>query len=105
NGKISVCSHSETEQQSLLDFIGIENKEPVFESSVNFESTPNSQWQNFSPTADFSYNSDYSGHLTHDIVYGLTYKTKKLSELETGSKTFHTHTQHVKIFFDFFCHN
>jgi len=87
NGKISVCRYSENQQQSLLNFFGIENKDPVFESSVNFESTPDSLWQNFSPTADFSYDSDYSGHLTKDIVYGLTYKTKKLPVLETGSKT------------------
>lgn len=87
NGKISVCRYSENKQQSLLEFIGITNEESVFETSVNFEGAPDSLWQNFSPTADFSYEGDYSGHLTKDIVYGLTYKTKKLSELETGSRT------------------
>ncbi len=87
NGKISVCRYSENKQQSLLDFIGITNEESLFETTVNFEGTPDSLWQNFNPTSDFSYDSDYSGHLTKDIVYGLTYKTKKLSVLETGSRT------------------
>src|SRR5690606_9312943 len=87
NGKISVCRYSENKQQSLLDFIGIINRKSVFETTVNFEGTSDSLWQNFNLTSDFSYNGDYSGHLTKDIVYGLTYKTKKLSQLETGSRT------------------
>lgn len=87
NGKISVCRYSENKQQSLLDFIGPTNKESVFETTVNFEGAPDSLWQNFNPTSNFSHNSNYSGHLTKDIVYGLTYKTRKLSELETDSRT------------------
>jgi hypothetical protein len=87
NGKISVCRYRENSQQSLLDFIGVKNKKPVFEASVNFERTPGSFWQNINPVTDFSYNGKYSGHLTRNIEYGLTYKTKKLPELETGSRT------------------
>lgn len=87
NGKISVCRYSENKQQSLLDFMGVTNEESVFETSVDFESTPDSLWQNVNSTAAFSYESEYSGHLTKDIVYGLTYKTKNISELETGSRT------------------
>ncbi|MBE9467356.1 MAG: glycosyltransferase family 39 protein [Bacteroidetes bacterium] len=87
NGNISVCRYSESNQQSLLDFIGIKNKEPVFETSVNFDITPDSLWQNFNSTIDSSYNSGYSGHLTSDILYGLTYKSTNLPELETSSRT------------------
>lgn len=88
NGKITVCKYSEGDQQSILDYIGMKNKKPVYETSVNFESTPDSLlWQNFNSTADFSYNSGYSGHLNNGIEYGLTYKTKKLPELESSSRT------------------
>lgn len=87
NGKILVCKYSEKKQIGLLNFMGITNKDPIFETSVDFEKTPDSLWQNVNPISDFSYDSNYSGHLTNEIVYGLTYKTKDFPELETENRT------------------
>ena len=76
NGRISVCTISENNTQSLLDFIGLKITDSVFEKKVTFEGTPDSLWQNFYPTESCAYNSRFSGHLTPDVVYGLTYRTK-----------------------------
>jgi len=87
NGKISVCTFSVNNQQDLLDFIGLNKKKPVFEKSVTFENKPDSLWQNFNPTDRYAFTGALSGHLTPDIVYGLTYKTKHLPELKNNSRT------------------
>ncbi len=87
NGKISVCKYTTDKQQSLLDFLYLEKKTPVLEKFVSFENTPDSLWQNFNPTNTCNYNSEFSGHLTPDIVYGLTYKTKNIPELKTVPRT------------------
>jgi hypothetical protein len=87
NGKISVCTISENKSQSLLDFIGLKDREPAFEKTVTFERTPDSLWENFNPTDTFAYKSGFSGHLNPDVDYGLTYKTKYLPELTMSSRT------------------
>ncbi len=87
NGKISICRYSENSQQSLFDFLGLENKKPQFETSVNFDSTLGASWYNLHTTAYLSHNSGYSGHLKSNIEYGLTYKTKNCPELESSSRT------------------
>ncbi len=87
NGKISVCTLSDNNQQSLLGFIGLNMKEPVFAKAVTFENKPDSLWQNFNPSDRFTFSGTSSGHLTSDIVYGLTYKSKHLPELKNNSRT------------------
>jgi hypothetical protein len=87
NGRISICTLSKNNKQSLLDFMRLNSRESVFEKYVTFDNIPDSLWQNFNPIDDFGYNSVNSGHLTSDIVYGLTYKTKSLPELKTSVRT------------------
>jgi hypothetical protein len=87
NGKISICTLSDNNQQSLLDFIGLNKKEHVFAKTVTFENTPDSLWQNFNPSDRYAISGIMSGHLTPNIVYGLTYKSKHLPELKSNSRT------------------
>ena len=87
NGKISVCRLSLNNQQSLLDFIGLNKKQAVFAEKVTFENAPDSSWYNFNPSDRCASSGKSSGHLTPDIVYGLTYKTKHLPVLKSNSRT------------------
>ncbi len=87
NGKISVCTLTDNNQQSFLDFIGLNKKESIFTNTISFENKPDSLWQNFNPSDRFAFSGTSSGHLTPDIVYGLTYKSKHLPELKDNSRT------------------
>lgn len=87
NDKISICTLSLNNQQDLMDFIGLNHKKKVFEKIITFENTPDGLWQNFNPTDKFAYSGTKSGQLTPDIVYGLTYKTKHLPELQNNAHT------------------
>ena len=87
NGKISVCTLSDNYQQSLLDFLGLNKKEPVITKTVSFENKPDSLWENFNPSDRYTFSGTSSGHLTSDIIYGLTYKSKHLPELKNNSRT------------------
>lgn len=87
NGKISICERASNNRQSLLDFMGLNEKKPQFEKSVNFENVPDSLWQNLNPSDKYAFSDSLSGHLTPSITYGLTYKTKDLPELKTNSRT------------------
>jgi hypothetical protein len=87
NGNFSVCTLSDNHDQSLLDFIGLNKKEPVYAKTVTFENKPDSLWQNFNPSYRYAFSGASSGHLTSDIVYGLTYKSKYLPELKNNART------------------
>lgn len=87
NGKISICTLSVNNQQSLFDFIGLNEKKSVFEKSVSFENEPDSLWRNYNPTDRYAFSGQNSGHLSQDIVYGLTYKTIDLPEITMVSRT------------------
>lgn len=81
NGKISVCRYSKNVlNQSLQDFIGISGKEPVFKTTISYESDTllNGEWQNTKATDDFSFSGKKSGVLDIDMTYGITFKTKDL---------------------------
>lgn len=87
NGKISVCTLSTNLHQTLLDFIGLNEKKAIFERDVDFEKNPGVFWQNYEPTYQKSYSGSASGLLHPDILYGLTYKTNQFSELQEKSRT------------------
>lgn len=87
NGKISVCTLSHNNKQSLISFLGLSKKQPVFKTSVTFETQPDSLWSNINPTSKNACTGNSSGHLTPDIVYGLTYKSKHLPVLQNNSRT------------------
>ena len=86
NGKISVSTYATNNQQTLFEFIGLNNKIPLIEKMASFDSIPDSLWQNINTTDDFSFTGALSGHLTSDITYGLTYKSKKLPALKTSAR-------------------
>lgn len=87
NRKISVCKLSNDNQQNLLDFLGLYDKEPVFKRSLTFEKKPDSLWYNYNSVNTYAYDGEFSGHLANNIAFGLAFKTKLLSELETNSRT------------------
>jgi len=87
NGRISVCEPAQNNQQSLLDYLGLNKKTPVFTKLVNFEMNPDTLWHNYNPTGRYSFSGSYSGHLTPDLKHGLAFKTKNLPELSMRSRT------------------
>ncbi|WP_116109190.1 ArnT family glycosyltransferase [Lewinella sp. IMCC34191] len=87
NGRLAVCRFTENNEQSLLDFMGVKDTGPVLKEFVDFENDPDPSWQNFHPVADQAYRGEYSGHVTSDMTYGLTYRSKNLPELRTASRT------------------
>ncbi len=93
NGRISVCEPVENNQQSLLDYLGLDKKTPVFSEFVNFEMNPDTLWHNFNPTDRYSFSGSYSGHLTPDLKHGLAFKTQNLPELSTRSRTLLFHAR------------
>lgn len=86
NGKISVCKHSNNKKQSLLDFIGLTCKKSLFTKIETFENTNDSSWQNINKSYKYAKSGNSSGHLTPDIIYGLTYQTKNLPALKSSSR-------------------
>ena len=79
NGKISVCVLSDSISKNTLNkFLGIEDKTQVFGAKMTYDTIVNESWQNINSTSDFSFSGANSGFLTHDMTYGLTYKTKDL---------------------------
>lgn len=87
NGEISVCTLSKNNKQNLLDFMGLSNRKIVFEKQVSFDTIPDILWQNFNSTDNFAFQSKASSHLTADVIYGVSYKTRNLPELETNART------------------
>lgn len=88
NGKISVCTLSDTiNRQTMLGFLSLNENETVFKSYIDFDSEPDSSWQNINLTNEVAYSGSSSGHLTPDMEYGLTWKTDSIPELLTGSRT------------------
>jgi len=79
NEKISVCVLSDSiSNNTLYKFLGIEDKTQVFGAIMTYDTMVNESWQNINSTSDFSFSGTNSGFLTHNMTYGLTYKTKDL---------------------------
>lgn len=88
NGNISIYTRSDSLlNQSLIDFLGLHNKYPVFESIMTYDTISNEPWQNTQSTSDFSYSGNKCGVLTQDMLYGLTYKTQKLEAISKSQRT------------------
>jgi len=87
NGKISVCKLTDNNQQSLLEFIGLKNKEVLISKNVTFESVPGRLWRKFNRNNAYAYEGNYSGYLQADCDYGLTFKAENPAILKTNSRT------------------
>ncbi|MBN2347684.1 MAG: glycosyltransferase family 39 protein [Bacteroidales bacterium] len=87
NEKISVCVLSDSlKNQSLMGFLGLEGKSPVFRSIMNYDTVVSDYWQNTQSTSEVYFNGTKSGQLIPEMLYGLTYKTKNLQEITTGKR-------------------
>ena len=87
NDNILICKLSDNyKKQTLLKFLGLENKAPVFQAIQSYDSIPNKSWQNTQSTSDIFYSANKSGVLTPDMTYGLTYKTVKIKGITEVGK-------------------
>jgi len=88
NGNISICTHSDSLlDQTLIGFLGLGDKYPVFESIMSYDTISNNLWQNTQSTSDLSYSGNKCGILTQDMLYGLTYKTQQLEAISKSQRT------------------
>lgn len=87
NGKISVCILSaDMTNQSLLGFMELENKIPVFERTMTFDTIVDNHWQNTQSTSKVYHSGGSSGYLNKDMTYGLSFKTKDLKVITEKSR-------------------
>lgn len=83
NGKISICKLSKIEnKQTLLGFIGIENKIPSFESIITFDTIADNHWQNTQITSSYRFSGKNAGFINNTMEYGITYKSSDIKELK-----------------------
>ncbi|NLA24304.1 MAG: glycosyltransferase family 39 protein [Bacteroidales bacterium] len=88
NGKISIYTRSDSvSNQSLIDFLGLNKKEPVFSQTLSFDNQIDSLWQNVNTSNKYALSDVKSGYIAADMVYGLTYKSNNLPELRNMSRT------------------
>ena len=88
NGTISICIHPDSPvNQTLFGYLGLEDKSPVFENIMTYDTIDGDLWQNTQSTTELSYSGNNSGLLAPDMPYGLTYKTKKFPAITEGQRT------------------
>ncbi|MBI2259481.1 MAG: glycosyltransferase family 39 protein [Flavobacteriia bacterium] len=88
NGKISICTYTNYKKQDLIDFLDLKKKKPILSKSLNFEnSLSDTSWKNYTITDEYSFNGKFSGHHKSNVVYGLTYQTKKIKNLKKKEHT------------------
>lgn len=89
NGRISVCEISDKPiLQTINRFIGIEGKEPVFTALMNYDSTYNSnEWYNINSTSKEAFSGKFSGLLSSNTKYGITFEGKNLKALTEKNRT------------------
>ncbi len=79
NGRISICKLNESEiNQSLMEYIGLNEMNPIVEKKMNYDSPNTDSWENLNSTEEFYFSGKKCGILSSDMTYGLTYKTKNL---------------------------
>ena len=87
NGKISICKSDDSSvNKTLYEFIGINDKSPVFQSTMTYDTSATDSWQNTNSTTTISFSGNKSGMLTKNEEYGITYKTKELPSITNKSR-------------------
>lgn len=83
NGKISICTLLEKTESdpSLVRFLALEDKFPVFQRNMTFDTIPDPLWTNIQSTTKVFHSAPGAGYLTKDMPYGLTYKASNLKAL------------------------
>jgi hypothetical protein len=82
NGKISICTlQKEKTNQTLIEFLGLRDKAPVFEKTMTFDTIAGKGWENTESTSKIFHSAPNSGHLTPDKAFGITYKTTELKAI------------------------
>ncbi|MCX6182977.1 MAG: hypothetical protein NT150_13740 [Bacteroidetes bacterium] len=77
NGKISVCALSNV-NQSLHDFIGIENKELLLHEKFIPGLKQQAHWHNRKSTKKLLFENQPVGFMTPTMDYGIAYKSKNI---------------------------
>lgn len=75
------------QNKSLLQFLNLDGKTPVFESIMTFDSANVVGWQNIQTTEAKSFSGKKAGILTSENEFGITYKTTSLPAIQTQSRT------------------
>ena len=83
NGKILICKLNTGEtHQGLDEFLGLNEKIPVKEEIMNYDTEITGDWKNITSTSEVFHSGTRAGTLTKDITYGITYSTKYIPELK-----------------------
>jgi hypothetical protein len=86
NGKISVYKlQNGKKKKMLVDFLGLKDKLPVLSNKMTFDSIAGKEWQNIKSTNLVSYSGTYSGIVTKEDEFGITFKIKNIKELKYRS--------------------
>jgi hypothetical protein len=88
NGKISVCTLvKEKSKQSLLEFLQLNDKIPVFEQTITFDTVADQHWQNTQSTSKLYHSAPNSAYITQEMTYGICYKTSELKAITEKNRT------------------
>lgn len=83
NDKISIHQlRKDTTKQEIYEYLGLNTRIPLFEETIDFESQPNDNWNNFTATSEKHYAGKYAGILTSNEKYGLTFRGKNFPFLK-----------------------
>ncbi len=91
NGKIMVCRIRMTAKQrqvDLISFYGLQDRTPVMESRMDFDTDTldYKNWHVIHPDEKYSYSGMCSGHLSCKDEYGPTFSDSNLNDLAGGSR-------------------
>lgn len=86
NDRITVCKRIiKKEDVSLIDFLGLNDKQPVLYEKVTFDISPDIYWRNILAEKEDSSGGNYAGLLNKDTEYGIMYTHQNLALLnDTG---------------------
>lgn len=87
NGRISVLIKKEQEEASdIVSFLGLNDKKPVFEAFLDFESAAGENWSGVNSIADQTATGNTIGYLSKEMEFGFTYKIKNLDVLSNPGR-------------------
>jgi hypothetical protein len=88
NGKITISVLSkEGNPQSLMTFLGLDKKSPVFKGEMTFDTLNDSHWQNIQATPDYFHSGSKGGLIDVTNEFGLTYKSGDILALKEKNRT------------------
>jgi hypothetical protein len=86
NNKISIYKlNRKNKKQTLIDFLGLNARSPLMKNKITFDSVAGNEWQNTKKTDLVSKSGKYSGMVTKDDEFGITFKQKDIKEFKNKS--------------------